>query len=334
MILFMGLMAVTSGLYAQAGRSVFAFLDLPYSARLNALGGANVSLGNDHEVTAALNNPALLSAATQNMLQLGYANYGAAMNFAQVAYGHNWGDNYFAVALHYLDYGQFQYADPYGNMQQGQTFSARDAMLDIIYSRQLGPLFRVGASLKPVFSSYETYTSFALGADVGGYFALPDSTLQIGLTLQNIGWQLKGFYTDLYGQQLYMMPLNLQLGLSYKLPHAPLRFSMTIHNLQRWDLNYYQPNAQPATWYDMLFRHTVWAIDILPKKDIFWLTVSYNHRRRMEMQLVDQRSMAGFAIGAGLNIKMVRLGFAMSQYTRGNFTYQASFSLNINDLLK
>lgn len=320
------------GTFAQAGNSVFTFLDLPYSARLNGLGGDNVSIS-DGDITMALKNPALLASSTHNMLSLSYANYGASMNFASVGYGYNWGENYTGYAIHYLDYGKFAYSDEYGELS-GTTFSARDFLIDIMYARQLGPMFRVGVSLKPCYSTYEVYHSFALGADVGGYFSIADSSLQVGLTLQNIGWQLKGFYSDEYGQKLSMMPLNLQAGLSYKLTHAPLRFSLTIHNMQRWNLTYGGDTDTSVKWYDMLFRHTIWAVDIVPKKDVFWLTLSYNHRRRMEMGLKDQRSLAGFALGAGLHIKSVRIGFALSQYTKSNFTYQLTLGLDINDYLK
>ena len=87
-------------------------------------------------------------------------------------------------------------------------------------------------------------------------------------------------------------------------------------------------------WYDMLFRHTIFAIDVVPKSERFYLTLSYNHRRRAEMNLTDQRSLAGFAIGAGVRIYKFRLGFAMSQMTRNNFSYQVGVSLDINSMLK
>jgi hypothetical protein len=150
-------------------------------------------------------------------------------------YGHNYKDNYFAVGVHYLDYGQMAYADELGNLL-GTTFTAKDICVNLMYARQLGPMFRVGATLKPIFSVYERYTSFALGADVGGHFQTADSTFQMGLTLRNIGWQLKAFYEEDYGQHTEMLPLNLELGLSYRLAHAPLRFSLTAHNLQRWNI--------------------------------------------------------------------------------------------------
>ena len=349
---------------AQSGTSAFSFLGLPYSARLNALGGSNVSL-NDGELSMAMCNPALLSDSTDKMVQVNYSFLGAGQHFASAMYSHNFGPsslepdmegkpNYFAVGVHFLHYGQFETADEYGN-RPGTTFSAQDVLIDVVYARQLGPMFTVGVSLKPIISSYDIYNAFALGADVGGHFVLPGKGLDVGLTLQNIGWQLKGFYTDEGGDsKLEMLPLNLQLGLSYKLPHAPIRFSFTAHNLQRWDLSYqtanigtkrgdeliqYYPTTN-AKWYDMLFRHTIWALDIVPKSGKFWITLSYNHRRRMELNLkdlganVEQKSLAGFALGLGLNIKGVRVGLAASQYTKSNYTFQFSLALDVNQLMK
>lgn len=312
-----------------SGSSVFHFLSLPASSRLNALGGENVAIADD-DISMAFINPALLTANTDKVLQLNYAYYLAGTMFGSAMYGHNYQDNYFGAAIHYLDYGQMQYADEFGNLL-GTTFTAKDICLNLMYARQLGPMFRVGATIKPIFSVYEAYTSFALGADVGGHFQTADSTFQMGLALRNIGWQLKSFYEDDFGQHTEMLPLNLELGLAYRLAHAPLRFSLTIHNLQRWDI---APASEDIKWYDMLFRHTIWAVDILPKSEKFYLTLSYNHRRQAEMNITDIKSLAGFALGAGIKIYKFRLGFALSQYTKSNFTYQVSLSTDINSFLK
>ena len=330
-ILLICLMASLS-LQAQikgSGSSVFHFLSLPASSRLNALGGENVAIADD-DISMAFINPALLTANTDKVLQLNYAYYLVGTMFGSAMYGHNYKDNYFGAAIHYLDYGQMQYADEFGNLL-GTTFTAKDICLNLMYARQLGPMFRVGATIKPIFSVYEAYTSFALGADVGGHFQTADSTFQMGLALRNIGWQLKSFYEDDFGQHTEMLPLNLELGLAYRLAHAPLRFSLTIHNLQRWDI---APASEDIKWYDMMFRHTIWAVDILPKSEKFYLTLSYNHRRQAEMNITDIKSLAGFALGAGVKIYKFRLGFALSQYTKSNFTYQVSLSTDINSFLK
>lgn len=315
--------------YKGAGSSVFHFLNLPASSRLNALGGENVSIADD-DISMAFINPALLTSHTDKVLQLNYAYYLAGSMFGSAMYGHNYQDNYFAVGVHYLDYGKMDYADEMGNLL-GATFGAKDICINLMYARQLGPLFRIGATLKPIFSIYESYTSFAMGADVGGHFQTADSIFQMGLALRNVGWQLKAFYEEDFGQHTEMLPLNLELGLSLRLPHAPLRFSMTAHNLQRWDI---APQGEEVKWYDMLFRHTIWAVDIVPKSEKFYLTASYNHRRQAEMTLKDVRSLAGLSFGVGMKLYKFRLGFALSQFTKSNMTYQVSLSTDINSFLK
>ena len=360
--IILALCLLTMGAQAQvssAGRSVFSFMSLPVSSRINALGGSNVSLS-DGDISMGMCNPALLHANSHMTLQLNYSYYLPGTMFGSVLYGHNFGrspvekpfegdgepdkPNYFAVGLHYLDYGRMSYADEYGN-QTGGGFGARDILIDVMYARQLGRMFKVGVTLKPVYSIYESYSSFAIGADVGAHYQTPDSAFQMGLVLQNIGWQIKGFYSDEGGSNHEMLPLNLQLGLTYRVRHAPLRFHIQLHNLQTWYLNYEWTSIDksPTTgdimphdvkWIDMLFRHTIFSFEIVPKSEKFYIALSYNHRRRAELNLVDQRSLAGFAIGAGVKIKQARIGFAMSQMTKSNFSYQVGLTLDINSLMK
>lgn len=322
--------------YVGSGTSTFAFLDLPVSSRQNALGGENISI-RDGELSSAFANPALLGSLTHNILQLGYAYYGTN-HFGSAMYGYNFSEHdYFAVGVHYLDYGTMRYAESNGQLT-GATFGARDILIEAAYARQLSEHFTVGVALKPIMSFYESYSSVALGADLGAHYQMKDSSLQVGLALKNIGWQLKSFYSDESGQKREMLPINLELGINYRVKHAPLRFSLTIHNIQNWDLGYPRlgetEEVRPVGWFDMMMRHTIWAIDIVPKSERFYLTLSYNHRRRQEFALQDQRSLAGFAFGAGLRIKMLRLGFAMSQMSKSNFTYQVSLSMDVNSLMK
>ena len=340
--------------YLGSGTSAFAFLDLPVSSRLNALGGTNVSI-RDGEISMGMCNPALLGSMTDKVLELNYAYFRPGTNFASVLYGHNFGEakfikdkhnvsdrpekpNYFAVGVHFLDYGRIPYADSNGE-RSGLTFGAQDILIDAMYARQLSPNFSIGVTLKPIMSFYEHYSAFALGADVGAHFQLRDSTFQLGLVLQNIGWQLKGFYSDEGGQVREMLPLNLQLGFNYRFKHAPIRIGMTIHNIQQWNLGYEHTNlikdeVADIKWYDMMFRHTIFFLDITPKSERFYITLSYNHRRRAEMHIQDQFSIAGLAIGAGVRIYKFRVGFAFTQATKNVFTYQASLALDINSLLK
>ena len=336
-VFLIALLIVASSAIAQvsnAGRSVFSFMSLPVSSRINALGGSSVSLS-DGDISLGMCNPALLHEKSHMNLQLNYSYYLPGTMFGSALYGHNFGrsklekpyegegepdkPNYFAVGFHYLDYGRMQYADYEGHLTGG-SFGARDILIDIMYARQLGRLFKVGVTLKPVYSIYESYSSFAIGADVGAHFQTKDSTFQMGLVLANIGWQLKGFYSEMDGTALEMLPLNLQLGFTYRVKHAPLRFHIQLHNLQTWYLNYEWTSREksPTTgeyvshsipWYDMLFRHTIFAFEIVPKSE-------------------------SLALGAGVKIKQARIGFAISQMTKSNFSYQFGLTLDINSLMK
>ena len=356
------LLAVSPKVQAQvsnAGRSAFSFMSLPVSSRINALGGSNVSLS-DGDISMGMCNPALLHENSHMTLQLNYSYYLPGTMFGSALYGHNFGrskiekpytgegepdkPNYFAVGIHYLDYGKMKYADEEGQLTGG-SFGARDILIDIMYARQLSRLFKVGVTLKPVISSYEHYSSFAIGVDVGAHFQSPDSTFQMGLVLANIGWQLKGFYTDEDRTKTEMLPLNLQLGFTYRVKHAPLRFHIQLHNLQTWYLKYAwtSRDKNPTTgdyishripWYDMMFRHTIFTLEVVPKSERFYIALSYNHRRRGELNLADQKSLAGLSLGAGVRIKQARVGFAVSQLTKANFSYQLGLTLDIKSLLK
>ena len=360
LIILICLLAIANSAVAQvsnAGRSVFSFMGLPASSRINALGGSNVSLS-DGDISMGMCNPALLHEKSHMMLQMNFSYYLPGTMFGSALYGHNFGrskiekpaegepdkPNYFAVGLHYLDYGRMKYADENGNLSGG-TFGARDILIDVMYARQLGQLFKVGVTLKPVYSIYEHYSSFAIGADVGAHFQTKDSTFQMGLVLQNIGWQLKSFYSEEDGSGKEMLPLNLQLGLTYRVKHAPLRFHLQIHNMQTWYLNYEWTSMDKSAttgdiiphnvkWYDMLFRHTIWSIEVVDKRERFYIALSYNHRRRAELNLQDQRSLAGFALGLGVRIKQAHVDFAISQMTKSNFSYQVGLTLDLNSLLK
>ena len=74
-----------------AGTSVFNFLDLPASSRINALGGSNVSL-RDGDVSMGMCNPALLGERTDKVLQLNFSYYLPGTMFGSVLYGHNFGE--------------------------------------------------------------------------------------------------------------------------------------------------------------------------------------------------------------------------------------------------
>lgn len=331
--------------FSQAGYGVYQFLDLPVSSRLAALGGTNVSL-RDNDINFAFQNPALLTSETNNVISLSMANYLADIKFGTAVYGKTIGDkNYFAVGVQYVDYGSFKFANELNDQTGDVYFTAKDLALNIAYARPITNQITVGATLKPVYSAYETYTSYGAAMDAGVSYNDSANLFSAGFVLRNIGTQFKGYYSDTDGQHFEPLPFSVELGISKKLEHAPLRFSLTLHHLQSWDLSYQSTN-QPITdvttstttpttkksigFVDMAFRHAILAAEFVPSKN-FYLTIGYNHRRQQEMSMSGFKNLSGFSFGGGVKLYKFHVGFGMTQFQVGNYAYQFSISTSLNE---
>jgi len=339
--LFIILFAVTvsSLAFSQAGTGVYQFLDLPVSSRLAALGSINVSL-HDNDINFAFQNPALLTSETNNTIGLNMANYLADIKFGSAVYGKNFGTkNYFAIGIQYIDYGLFKQTTEQNEILG--TFTAKDMALYLMYGRPITNRITIGATLKPIYSVYETYTSYGAAVDAGVSYNDSASLFSAGLVLKNMGTQLKGYYSEDGAQHLEPLPFDIQLGISKKFLHAPLRFSVTLDNLQQWDLSYQSTN-QPTDnltgtstikkigAVDMAFRHVILAAEFVPSKN-FYLTVAYNDRRQQEMAMSGFKSGAGFSFGGGIKLYKFHVGFGMTQFQVGNYAYQFSISTALKD---
>lgn len=325
--------------FSQAGQGVYQFLNLPVSSRLAALGGTNVSL-RDNDLNFAFQNPSLLTAEMHNVVGLNMANYLADIQFGSAVYSRTFGTkNYFAVGIQYVDYGVFKETTELNEIIG--EFSAKDYAMSLIYARPINDKITVGATLKPVYSAYEHYTSFGVAMDAGVNYKSTSDLFSAGLVLRNIGTQFKGYYSDEFGQHYEPLPFDIQMGMSKKLAHAPLRLSVTLHNMQKWDLSYQSTNQPSETmedtsntndigFIDMAFRHSIFAVEFVPTKS-FYITAAYNHRRHAEMKMSGFKSMAGFSFGGGIKLYKFHVGFGMTQFQVGNYSYQFSISTSLNE---
>lgn len=341
LILFVPILA--SG---QAGKGVYTFLDLPASSRIAALGGTNVSLA-DNDINFMFRNPALLSSLTDKVIGLNYANYLADINFGSAVYGMNFGEkNYMAFGVQYFDYGKFLYkTETNENLNGGDVethFGAKDIALYASYARPLNEKFTVGGTFKPIFSSYEQYTSFGFAIDAGAVYVGEEKLFSAGLVFRNIGTQIKGYYSDEEGQHYEPLAFDVQLGITQKLRHAPLRFSLTLNNLHRWDLSYQSTNQSSSSlanddsddgkigFFDMAFRHAIIGVEFVPTKNLY-VAAGYNHRRQRELSIDGFKSMVGFSFGAGIKVYKFHVGFSMTQFQVGLNSYQFSVSTSLNE---
>lgn len=282
--------------YAQESQTTYNFLRVPMSAHAAALGGDNVSVIEDDE-SFVFHNPALLTSVSDKTLNLNYLNYMSGVNMLSVAFNKLIKERAsVALAAQYVDYGKMKQTTA-ENVQIGE-FSAKDIVLSGYFSYMLSDLWSGGISAKLLTSYIGGYNSLAMGIDVGINYYNPDKGWSASLVAKNMGGQLKA-YDDNYES----MPLDVQLGVSKRLIHTPLRFHATLVDLNH--LNY------------KLIHNLVAGIDIL-FSDQVWVGAGYNFRRANEMSItsIDEESNhgAGFSCGAGINLHRLKINLAYGKY--------------------
>ncbi len=323
------------GAWAQVGgRQSFSFLDQPAGARLAALGGINVSAPST-DVTMLPGNPALLQPDMHHHLALSYTDYLADISLSSVFYAVNhprygqWG-----AGLQYMSYGDFTQTDPTG--QTAGSFSVQDYVVSVTHASTLKP-FTLAGTLKFALSGIAEYKSVAALVDLGGVYKHPEKEFYVGLTLKNIGYQLKSFT----GEAREPMPFDAQIGLTYKPEHMPLQFSVTAHHLHQFDISYldttqtglYVSNPPNITFGDKLARHFVLSSQFLLSKN-FNVLVGYNHWRRQELRLETKSGGAGLSLGATVRIKAFELTFTRAYYHVAGATNAFTVITNVAPLFK
>jgi hypothetical protein len=328
-------MFISRHLFAQTGGdNVYEFLNLPQSSVVSSLGGVNVSLYNT-EINLAFQNPALLHQDMKKSLGLNYANYLAGINYGMAIYSPSFKvKGTLAMGLTYLNYGSFTGADASGNITG--EFTASEYAFLAIYSREIDSLFTIGATFKPVLSHLENYTSFGFAFDFGAVYHSRNKLFTAGLTVKNAGLQL----TSYAGEPRQNLPFEIQAGLNQKLAHAPLRFSLTLRHLEKFDLteDYSDPdNPEESTtgsdFAENLLRHVILGAELIPHKN-FYFSAGYNYQRRSELKVDAKGSSVGFSWGFGIRTTWLDIGFGRATYYLAASSNHVSVTIRPDRLTK
>lgn len=309
----------------QMGTAFSSFLECPVSAHTAALGGNIVSYI-DTDPMFAFSNPAALRTEADNQVYINGAVYMKNTGYTSAAYSMKFSDkDALQVGFQATMYGKMDGYDEYGNPTGKVT--ANDFAFLATYSRLLNKYFTIGVTLKPVINSYGGYTSFSLGSDIGIMFHDTVSLVNVGLVLQNFGGKIAGPHGIAMTND--WMPLNLAVGVSKRLAKAPLVLNLTLQNLQRWDRN--ECGGKVGT---MIGKKFIIGVDIVPKSEKFWVSLSYNFDRGLSLKNPTVLSVSGLSFGGGGNIKMVKIGVGLAFYSSAAVTAHFTVALNINKINK
>ncbi|MDA3905990.1 MAG: type IX secretion system protein PorQ [Bacteroidales bacterium] len=341
-LIFIFLFLPLIGFTQSESGTTYAFLNLPFSARSIAMGGNFLSVY-DHDISLALGNPSLISTEMHNQIQLNYIDYFADINYGSVSYGRMFEKlGTFVASMQFMDYGRFDYATETG--ERYGNFTAGDYTINIGWSRALSSTIFIGANIKGLYSAYESYNSFGVAVDIAATYLIPEKQISASLIFRNIGSQIKT-YTPNTNEPL---PFEIQAGFSKKLAHLPLRFSVLLTNLQKWDLTYndvFANQTYPLTeietdnkstgidvFGDKLMRHIVLGAELSPMKALS-LRIGYNYLKRKEMTIPTRLSTVGFSWGFGLNIYKFQFNYARNSQHLATSPNYLSIATNLGQFL-
>lgn len=321
-LIFLVFLLVFNSVQAQVGgRSVYNFLNITSSARLSAMGG-NFAAIKDNDLSLALVNPSLITPEMTHTLTLNYIKYFSDINYGFAAYSRTFPKvGSFTGGIQYLNYGKFTQADETG--QTYGNFHAADYALQIGWGRGLDSSFSIGANLKVILSSLDSYTSFGLCVDVAGTYFNRKRQVAVSLIARNIGRQIV-YYTRGNNEPL---PFELQLAVSTRPKHIPFRLSIVLTHLERYNLRYTDPSlptTDPLTGEviktskvgeiaDNLMRHVVIGGEFVPIKALS-IRLGYNYQRRKEMTVESKKGLTGFSFGVGLKIRNFSINYGRAMY--------------------
>ena len=339
--LFIFLFQVTNA-QVVGGRFAMEYLRLPNSPHISALGGINIS-NPEPDIAFALQNPSLMRPGLHNQLSLNYNNYYAGINIMNLNYGYHAQkiNTSFALGIQYLNYGNFEQTDNIGN--QFGSFRANDYAITFGASREYKEKWRYGASLKWAHSSLFDKKASALLTDVGVVYNDTSTLWTFSAVAKNMGFMVKKYNPSNSAEPL---PFDLQLGVSKRFAHLPLRLMATVHHLYEWDIRYNNPadhesnnlfgtpdssELNKSYFGDKLFRHFIFGAEITLSKRLA-IIAGYNHLRRREMMIKDKPALAGFSFGASLYLNKVQVHYGRSFYHVAGAYNEIGFNFAMNKL--
>lgn len=319
------------------GTKVYSFASIPVSPRAAALGGSAIAIS-DGDLSLATLNPSLLTAHTEGKLSLDYINYLSDISMGQFTLSHKTNQKgVLAFGIQYLYGGKNISADENG-YKYGE-YSCSEYAFNCSYARSFDSSLTIGATIKPVLSQIENYSSYGLLADVGTTFTSKDKLFGASLLFRNMGAQITA-YDEEYGE----VPFEIQLGVSQKLAHAPFRFSIVLQQLQKPKLytkqtNYTETGTQNeeekvnSEFLENCLRHIILGVEFVPTKS-FFIRAGLNYNRRQELKLSDKPGTAGFSWGFGFRLSKFHFAYANARYHLAGPSHQISISTNWREFIK
>ena len=294
------------------GQSVYQFLNLVTSPRQAALGGKVLTIV-DSDVNQAHFNPATINPEMDNHLAVNYGNYLGAVTYGTASYAYTYDRHVqtFHAGVNYVNYGKIEGYDENG--QPTSSFTGSETSLSFGYAYNIPR------------------------TDFGALFIDTRNDVNWALVVRNVGTQI-----TTYAGTHEKLPLEILIGVSQQVENVPIRWHLTLENLQQWNIAFSNPNREQGSingnaipekisFFNNALRHLVLGAELFPTKG-FNLRLGYNFRRSEELRIEDQRNFSGISVGFGLKMNKLKFNYSYSRYTLAGNTSLFGLTINFQEL--
>jgi hypothetical protein len=282
------------------GFQQFSFNQIPSNSQNWALGGQVVT-SIRQKFNNFTENPALITTSPTNQLELSLSPYLGNTFMSNLSFSRIIKQTPVGFFCRFLDYGNFEKTDLSGN--KIGKFNANDFMLGFGLGKKKGNI-SFGTNLKVVGSSIELYTAYAAMLSLGATFQHPKKDFQVGFTINNLGYQFKNYFPS----QKYTLPIQINIGTSFKPQFMPLIFSVSFGDFQK----IVSPDIDSKTNFSYMIDKFSIGTNVLISKQIQF-QIGYRGQDK-DLSTKTYGSFAGLSFGTTITSTKFNFGYSYANY--------------------
>jgi hypothetical protein len=337
---FLVFLLLNLNLIAQiGGNQTFQFLNLPYNARSAALGNDFITV-RDQDLNLGVQNPSLYNSKMDKKFGFNQAILASGINYGMLNYARSIDTIHTISAnIRYVNYGNMDRMNEAG-VNIG-SFNAADFIIGVGASKSLNKQMSIGTNVNLIYSQLDNVSSFGIGVDFAAAYQFDNELTFLTVVAKNVGYQLKSYQKG----NRYQLPTEAQIGISHKLKHAPFRFSILFHQLNKFDLTYNDLKKKReidpltgdtlplkrASFIEKTFRHLTYQVEILLGKNLH-LRAAFDYHRRQELKVTERPGIAGFSFGVGMYFKRFSLDYGLIAFSAAGYSNLLTLNLNLDKL--
>lgn len=295
-----------------SAQETWQFLNLPVNAKQSAVSGSTGIYSRESD--AFTGNPSFIGNASANDLILSYTSHlagiksGSSIFVTDLPYTGRTG---FTVL--YNNYGALTRTDVLGNIHG--DFTPSDLVIGATMSYDIADSIPLGATIKWVSSSIDTYSSYGLSFDFGSRYYLGDTGWLFTSVLKNVGKQLKVYRIK------ESLPTLLNIGAFKTLKYIPLTLGVEVEGLN----NYADKKGSPVDY-------LVVSGMMKPNQSLTLFVSSYLGQRN-KLKTKGGIDLSGINFGGSLKLKSFSITYAYSNMGIIEGIHRIDFGINIGKYL-